>query len=318
MDQAEPHSIEVAVIGASGFVGSAVVQALEVRGVRVRGMHAPRLPAMAIEDIGSFLESDSAYLADLSRELAGVVAVVNAAGIADAGSRSRNELLSANAALPGLIARSAKLAGVARLVHVSSAAVQGHKAELDSSGVVQPFSPYSLSKSVGERMALNCFSGVVIYRPTGVHGPGRHVTAVLARIARSPLAMVAAPGDQLTPLALIGNVADAIAFLATCHQQPPEIVAHPSEGLTTAGLIVALGHRRPLLLPVALSRAVGFLLRALARAVPPLRSTVRRAELLLFGQHQADSWLSTSGWRPPVGLVGWSALGREFKRQSPR
>ena len=86
---------------------------------------------------------------------------------------------------------------------------------LDDTPTAEPFSPYSHAKRVGEIVAHMHKPDTTVYRPPGVHGPSRRVTQMIGRIARSPLATVAAPGHAPTAQALVENVADAVAYLAT-------------------------------------------------------------------------------------------------------
>lgn len=300
----------VAVIGASGFVGSAVTEALQRRGADVVRLRAPRLLGMTAHQAVPFIESQPRELLELAEQLQGADAVVNAAGNPDASSRDVPALTSANGVLPGVIAAACARASVGRLVHVSSAVVQGRLPVLDESDNADAFSDYSKSKLLGERLTRQFADGeAVIYRPPSVHGADRRVTRLTARIASSPLASVARPGTSPSPQALIDNVADAIAFLATTPLTPPGIVIHPWEGLSTADVMEVLGGRPPRQLPRTLARAVAASLSLTARIVPPLAANARRLEMLWFGQEQAPSWLSSAGWVPPAGGESWTRLG---------
>ena len=133
----------VAVLGATGFVGSAVVDALQRRGAEVITVPAPRLSSTAGSPaaLASELESDaaSAAVASLRTALQECGAVVNAAGVARATSGWDPDMVGANALLPLVIAH-ARPEG-ARLVHVSSVAVQGRAGVLDETArlcAVQP------------------------------------------------------------------------------------------------------------------------------------------------------------------------------------
>jgi len=105
-------------------------------------------------------------------------------------------------------------------------------------------------------------------------------------------------------------VADAVAFLATTEAQPPAIVAHPSEGLTTASVLTFLGGRRPLEIPRTLAKAAVAVLTACGKVLPQVAANARRVEMLWFGQPQASSWLTEAGWSPPAGHDAWRELGR--------
>ena len=219
----------VVVLGASGFVGSAVVGALRARGASVSTATAPRLTSTAgsAAAVVAELQTDAARAAESSLRdaLRGCDAVVNAAGVARATSAWDAEMVGANALLP-LVVAHARPAG-ARLVHVSSVAVQGRAGALDESARYGPFSPYSASKALGEQVLETC-PDVVVFRPTSVHGPERDVTRTLVKVLSSPAASVAGRGTGATPQVLVQNVADALAFVtlsprdlpASCSSRP--------------------------------------------------------------------------------------------------
>lgn len=301
---------KVLVFGSTGFVGSAVCSALEDRGYKALGMKSPRIAT------STSLPQLEAELAQTLQAVDDCQAVVNAAGVPDATGDSNDQMRAANGILPGVLAAACSIAGV-RFVHVSSAAVQGRTRILDSSPETQPFSPYSESKADGESRVRQ-FRNTVVYRPPGVHGAERPVTSTVARLARSKFACVAADGSDNSAQALIENVADAIAYLATCEDSPPRIVAHPSEGLTTARLLENLGGKSPAVIPRFLAHAivsVGFLV---GRVLPFTLGHARRVEMLWFGQDQADSWLTQSGWSAKKGPESWQDLGRTLANNTER
>lgn len=311
--------LRVAVVGASGFVGGAVAAALEERGCDVARVKAPRLGP--VDPVLAETPTDDANLRarlltgvpELAEALSGAEIVVNCAGEPDASARDAGALSAANAVLPGVVGAAAREAGARRYVHVSSAVVQGRLPVLDSSERVDPFTAYSRSKVAGERWARAAGPrNTVLYRPPSVHARSRRVTRLTARIARSPLACVAAPADSPTPQALIENVGSAVAFLATCDEEPPPVVHHPWEGLTTAGLLMALSGKTPRTLPRGPARALVNAMEAAGRGAAPLAANARRVEMIWFGQAQARSWLQDAGWVPPAGPEAWEALGREL------
>jgi UDP-glucose 4-epimerase len=300
----------VAVLGASGFVGAAASDALRTRGAVVVPVPAPRLTSAASSVAG--LDADlgtpagKAAVEALRAALEGCDAVVNAAGMASATGHHGPELVGANALLPLVVAR-ARPPGV-RLVHVSTAAVQGRRRVLDESLERAPFSPYSESKSLGEE-ALDDDPDVVLFRPTSVHGAGRDTTRTLVRALSSPAASVAGRGDGPTPQVLVQNVGDAIAFVTLSAEAPPRVVLQPSDQLTVAGLVRLLGDREPLHMPYRLARLVVSAVAALGRLSGPVAGASRRLEMMWFGQDQVPGWLDTR-WSPVVGSSGWKELAR--------
>ncbi|MGX1597901.1 NAD-dependent epimerase/dehydratase family protein [Dietzia maris] len=298
----------VVVVGASGFVGSSVCHALLLRRHDVIRLKAPRL-----DPTGGTSGTDAA-LAEVQQALTSCDALVNAAGVSEATGTNHDQLTTANGVLPGALASLCADADV-RFVHVSSAAVQGRRKTLDADPSTSPFSPYSESKALGEAAALR-HARTCVYRPPGVHGPDRSVTKTIAKLARTRASSVAGDGTGNTAQALIGNVADAIAYLATCDETPPPIVSHPSEGLTTSNLLEALGGRAPRRVPRTLAR--GTVSVAFAAGLLDARLTVqaRRLEMLWFGQQQAESWLSRAGWTAPHQQDAWRELGRKLAHDS--
>lgn len=308
--------LTIAVVGGSGFVGSSVMAALTEQGHDVQSLRAPRLPSMPASSAHAYIR-DSGTVDELAGAFAGYDSVVNAAGNPDASERDSGALTAANGVLPGVLAAACTAAqGQPRFVHVSSAVVQGRLAVLDASTQTQGFSSYADSKILGERLVREFAPEVgVVYRPPSVHARDRRVTRMTGRIARSPLATVARPGSSPSPQALAANVGSAIAYLATCGPQPPAVVAHPSEGLTTASLMATLGGRRPREIPRPLARTMVHALETAGRLAPQLAANARRVEMLWFGQQQAASWLTEAGWRPPAGPAEWQRLGADLRAQ---
>ncbi len=310
-------ALRVAVFGATGLVGQATVAALTARGAVVVPLTAPRLPPVNADRLRQELQECGSTVGHLAEQISGADAVVNAAGSPDASGTDEAALLAPNALLPAVMAMAVRQGRVQRLVHVSSAAVQGSRPVLDDSRDVSPFSAYSRSKALGEALVLEIADKeAVVYRPPGVHAQSRRVTQFTAKLARSPFSSVAHPGTAPTAQALLENVADAVAFLATCRDQPPQVVIHPSEGLTTASLLSLLGGRNPTVLPRPVARALVSALTVAGKVTPGLAANARRLEMLWFGQGQAPSWLTDAGWLAPVGLDAWGRLGQALAAES--
>ncbi|NMM30636.1 MAG: NAD(P)-dependent oxidoreductase [Cellulomonas sp.] len=310
-------NLTIVVVGADGFVGRASVDQLRNRGAIVKKLHAPRLLVAGSSHVREALVSYDACVVDIAQELLGADAVINAAGNPNASDRNEASLVAANALLPAVLAKAVRLAAVPRFVHVSSAVVQGTIPELDQSVRTATFSAYSRSKALGELLVMELAApAAVVYRPPSVHALSRKVSQMTARIARSPISSVASPGNSPSPQALLANVADAIAFLATTESQPPIIVSHPSEGMTTSSLLRLLGGREPIEIPRAMAKAMVAVFTAAGKAEPRLAANARRLEMLWFGQSQALSWLTETGWSPPAGHDMWRELGLQLASRS--
>ena len=290
-----------AVLGGTGFIGSAVRAALAARGVEVRSVSAPRLrtegtDAAALLAEAAGLDTERNRLAEA---FAGADVVVNAAGLATPGAADSPELRGANSLLPALIAGAADAAGVRRFVHLSSAAVQGHRPFLDESPHVEPFSAYSRSKALGEQV-LSARNGgscsVATVRATSVQGPGRTTTAKLARLASSPLASVAGPGTAPSPVSSVHSLVDFVLRVGSHHGPVPAVVLQPWEQASVSTVLEAAGGRRPAHLPAWFCRAAlrsGYALSSLAGE--RLHGALRRVEMMWFGQRQEPGWAEATG-----------------------
>lgn len=306
--------INVALIGPTGFVGSLVSTALNDLGAKVHPVHAPRLTHHGALNALEIRETYSEVVNNLAEEFLNAEVVVNAAGDPDASSHNHSKLAGANSLLPAVVALACVQAGVRRYIHISSAAVQGRLPVLDESMATDAFSDYSRSKALGELLALECAPEItVIYRPPSVHGADRRVTRMLTKFASSAIATVAAPGDLPSPQALGPNVGSAVAHLSLTEKIPPPVVAHPSEGLTTSSLLQLLGDKAPRHIPSGALRTLVGIAHLTERILPSWAANARRAEMVWFGQRQGTSWLSSSGWSPPIGPEGWRALGAQVR-----
>ena len=301
----------MAVIGASGFVGRAVLAAVRTAGHRAIPLPAVRLTSTSISVEELVIEAssfDPGEAPALVEQGASAEVAINAAGLALPGAPSGRELTGANALLPSVLAHIGALTGWSRLVHVSSAAVYGF-GSIEESVEPRPTSPYGWSKLHGElALARACESlpiRPVILRPTSVQGPERATTRTLTRFARSPLASVAGRGDRPTPQVGVGNVAAASVFLATCAAPPSFPVVQPWEGVTTAGLLRSLGHREPHHIPMPIAKRLLAVARGTGHLNPHIGAAARRLEMLWLGQSQSSGWLDDAGWKPPHDWPDW-------------
>ncbi|ALV45917.1 hypothetical protein MB46_10905 [Arthrobacter alpinus] len=319
------------VLGASGFVGSAIVAELRSRGALVVTMAAPRLSSSATTPEALAAEAHATLnstrlgtsgmatsgLAELRQGCADADIVINAAGLATPGDGESQALTGANALLPAVTALIAQEAGVRRLVHLSSASVQGHRRVIDESAERAPFSPYSRSKALGEEVlelvaAGGAPSSVVTVRATSVQGMNRPTTRSLIKVAGSPLASVAKPGSAPTPVSSIDALAWFVVETALFAGNVPPLVLQPWEGLSVSDVLNAAGGRAPHLLPHGFCRTIlatgYFTSRLLGER---FHGPLRRVELMWFGQAQAPGWADAVGLAPVPAVASLLKKARQ-------
>lgn len=284
-------------VGASGFVGSAISQQLDNLAQPYRPLSAPRLTSQA-QDARQIIQEarqQQDLIDQLAQQVNGAQVLINAAGLASPDQSQLAPLLGANALLPALLALAAAQARVPRLIHLSSAAVQGPVPVLDASPRTQPFSPYSRSKALGEEALLLLADqlpelNISILRATSVQGVQRQTTRSLVKVASSPLASVAGDGQQKTPVSSAQALADFTHCLAAYPGQLPAIVLQPWEGATCASVLEDAGGRKPWKIPSPLARVLIRLGYGASRLWAGAAGPVRRLEVMWFGQDIDDSW----------------------------
>lgn len=325
------------VIGASGFVGSSILARLRADGIEASPIEAPRLATKQTDPSAIIKEARKleGIIDSLADSFAGAEVVVNASGLAAPNQQELRPLLGANALLPAVIAIAAQRTGVKRMIHMSSAAVQGPVRTLTDSTTTDPFSAYSYSKALGEEVLIRlgdfveetAAAGVApgstessfppapssapvsvsphhalelcIVRATSVQGAGRKTTESFAKIASSPLASVAGRKMRKSPVSSSYGLAEFVSMVGQFEGRLPRIVVQPWESTTAESVLIDAGRRRPLHLPAPLCAAAvstGYAVSSLLQG--RLQGAVRRLEVMWFGQDIDDSWARSHGLIP--------------------
>lgn len=317
--------LKVAVFGDSGFVGGIVSAAVADAGHRLTRLTGFRVegaydPDTSIEHAAhNWIRSNPEPAVRLTRELSGIDVLVNAAGMAEPESEQVHRLFDSNAVLTAVIAQTASGAGVRRLIHISSAAVQGRRDPLDETDELEPLTAYGRSKAAGELVLLqrrvDVPSEVIVYRPTSVQGASRGLTRKLVAITSLPVVPLPGGGACPVPVCLGPSVGAVVVFLLSA-TSPPAIVLQPSEGMTTRTLLDALGgNPRYLPVPGALARmAVGAGYR-LGRRSSRIGALSRRLDLLVNGQRQDARALGSMGFVVPADPEAYRRLGAQVRAE---
>jgi nucleoside-diphosphate-sugar epimerase len=200
----------VAVTGAAGFVGQALVAQLLASGSPVRALvHRTKLPLShpALETVTGSLADDAA----LTSLMTGCAGVIHVAGLVR--GRTESDFLPVNADAVARVARIAQATcATPRLVLISSlAAREPH------------LSPYAASKCAGEArldtVANDTGLSCAVLRPPAIYGPGDRELLPLFRLMARGIATVPGAPDARASLLHVTDLARAAIALLDCEAQ---------------------------------------------------------------------------------------------------
>src|SRR5579883_2048936 len=287
------HDMHVLLIGATGFLGSAIHAALAAKGHDVTALYhrgaAPSWPE------GEWRRADLGRLDEAGWRalVAGQDAVINCAGVLQDNAWDSTALVHAQG-LQALIAACEK-AHVARFIHFSAIGADRHDP-----------TPFSRSKRAGETLLQQSFLDWIILRPSVVVGRGTFGGSALFRgLAALPVLPVMPDTGSLQIVQRDDVVRTVLYFL---RQDTPARLALDLAGPERLSLVevVALYRRwlgwppaRHVRLPSWLARCcygLGDLVRRLGWR-PPLSSTARR-EMVYGAVGDPAPWTEATGITP--------------------
>jgi nucleoside-diphosphate-sugar epimerase len=320
----EPERLTVAVTGASGTVGPALLQRLvaseEVEQVRVLGRRRTGDMPDAVDFRRLDVRDDDA----VSHALAGADAVVHMAYALYGVSPGERELFATNVRGTRHVARAAARAGARRFVYLSSAAVYGVHANtpqpLDESAPIRACSRhfYARHKAQTEVVVRRALAGspteAYVFRPCGIVGP-HAAGATMSRLPDWAPGALAGAGRLLAglglrpwvpapPVALQAvhedDVAQALA-LAVGGAGMPGVYNLAGDGVLDGAQAWRLVGLRPLPLPRAFVKAALKTMVALPAPVPAAHWPALITEPILLDTRKARREL---GWRPRFDSAG--------------
>jgi 2-alkyl-3-oxoalkanoate reductase len=296
----------LAITGATGFIGAALVPTLAGRGDRIRALYRshPGIPADslsqgAVEWVrGSLDDTDS-----LERLTTGVETVIHCAG-------------AVRGATPEQFNRVNR-EGVARLAYAARRSTPWPRFLLISSLAAREphLSFYAASKHGGEQALRAAAQGMVwsVLRPPAVYGPGdREMRPLFKAMQRGVVPMLGRAEGRFS-LIYVGDLADAVGHLVAAPDWEPgpfELHDGHAGGYAWREVMEAFARItgrpvRPLRVPAALLRAVARANQALARmlAYAPMLTPGKVRELTHPDWVCEDTlFRKATGWHPRVCL----------------
>ncbi|MBR0688851.1 NAD-dependent epimerase/dehydratase family protein [Bradyrhizobium manausense] len=264
----ERMSLRILVTGASGFIGSAVTNALANDGHLVRA--ASRKPT----DLSNAPGSEWAELPDLEREmdwtplLDGIDVVIHLAAIAHRTHIDSGQYTRANRVATTHLVQACAQRGIKRIIFMSSIGAQAGSAAdhvVTEKDEPWPITAYDRAKLAAEEEVRHSGVPFTILRPVIVYGPGAKANiAMMMKIAALPLPLPFGAFTNRRSLLSIDNLVQAVTF---CLENPDTInrtfIVCDPEPITLAEMIgtmrEASGRTRNLVpIPPAAVRALVF------------------------------------------------------------
>ncbi|MEE8369680.1 MAG: NAD-dependent epimerase/dehydratase family protein [Dehalococcoidia bacterium] len=323
--------MRVLVTGASGFLGSHIAEQLARDGHEVRTLvrHSSNRRFLAgfphEEAVGDVSEP-----ASLRPALAGIDAVVHAAGLVKARSAAEFEAINAGGTANLLAAADEAAPGLHRFVFVSSLAAHGPSEDgrpRPADAPAHPLTAYGRSKLHGEELVRGWRGAdrAVIIRPATVYGPRDPALLPFFKAVRWRIAPLLAGGRNRISIIYAVDAARAIAQVVTAQKDISGKVYSLDDGniyswrdLLTA-IEGAVGHRalrisspRWAFYAAAIaSEGFGFLLR---RPVMLTREKVlEMSQPAWVCSHAALS--EEIGWSPRVDITEGAKLTAQWYRE---
>ncbi len=310
------------VTGATGLLGSHIVEQLRARGepVRVLVRKTSDRSWLRTQDV-EFAEGDVTDAESLRRACRGCDVVYHsAAKVGDWGPWEEFQRVTIDGTRNTV--EAAAEAGVRRLVHISSISTYGyHTAPVTVDETYElgyklyRWAYYSKSKIEAERIAWNAFRAgrleLAVIRPAWIYGPRDRTTIErLVRMIRTGKAKILGRGDNRLNVVYAGNVAEACITAATLPEANGEAFNCSNDGEITQQqyfdlLADTLGAPRVKAhVPYRVAYTAGLVLECLGHAFgwqkPPF---ITRYAVWLMGRRSyfsAEKARRVLGWQPAI------------------
>jgi UDP-glucose 4-epimerase len=229
----------ILVTGSAGYIGGAITRTLAAAGLAVTG--GIRRQTALPNGVTPLITGD---LATAKLNLAGVTAVIHAAGLGHRRGVPESVWRSANVDAAINLARQARAAGATKFILISTAHIHGriHDGTVTDTTPPNPMDHYATSKLQAEENVAAAFGpGLAIIRPTAVIGP--NCPGNLQRLMRLLHRRLPLPFASIQNQRSFIDAEDLarLALLVLQTETPPRLIlaAHP-EQIATPALIRAL------------------------------------------------------------------------------
>jgi nucleoside-diphosphate-sugar epimerase len=307
------------VTGATGLLGSHLVELLRARGERVRALVRPSSETALLRELGvELVEGDLLDAASLRPAVAGAEVVYHtAARVGDWGPWSlyQTDIIDTTRHL----VQACRAEGVSRFIHVSSLAVYGRPRD----GVITETAPlgqrllmwdyYGPAKIAAENIVREHLPDAVILRPGWIYGPRDRVSMPrVVRALRSGRVPMLGSGDNSLNILYASDVAEAALLAADNPCARGQVYNLSSAGEVTQRQLLdtltdALGLPRVTRrVPVFVAMQAAFVLEAVGRLLrwsEPPRITRKAVALVSRStRYSTQKARNELGWRPQVSI----------------
>lgn len=307
--------MRVAVTGATGFVGGALVRALLAQGHTVVALARPSSQRAQLAHLDIVWETGDVTDRDSLRgKFAGVDWLIHAAGMLGAAGVPERAYHQLHEQGTNNVLAEAETAVIKRILYVSSPGVLGpiSGSPAEETAVLAPSNPYERSKAAAEQVAqVYAKAGlpVIIARPEFIYGPGdTHVLGLFQAVGDGKFFYIDG-GKHLCHPTFIEDAAAGMLlalekgrFGEIYHITGPEAVTFREFGETIAAELGVAPPKLSLPKPVALWGALGLeMLGKVAGKRPPLS----RTGVAFFSETRSFSWQKAQaelGYTPQFDL----------------
>lgn len=297
----------VAVTGASGFIGKALLEQLLSAGLKVRVLTREPQKWTASESVDVFA-GNLVDTHEWSGFLTGVDVVIHAA----AEIRQLNLMMAVNVQGPERLLNAAVTAGVRRWVQLSSVGAYGPTVSglIDENTSEKPVGPYEKTKTLFDQLlretSKQSHLQVCIVRPSNVYGPGmvnQSLFQMIRMIRRGWFAYIGPTGASANYV----HVDDVVSALLLCTILPQAAgkTYNVSDWTTIENMVQAIAKGLNVSTPtLRLNLGITMLLARSLQWIPQWPLTLNRVRALSGRTRYSTQLIEKDlGWRVSVPIV---------------